>query len=62
MNVLLISAMQAAETLARFHQEQAGKMPPGAVQDHHQDMAQRCLADVDDIRGHLLAVGATVEH
>jgi hypothetical protein len=62
MNVLLITALQAAETLARFHQEQAGKMPPGAVQDHHQDMARRCLADIDDIRGHLFAVGATVEH
>jgi hypothetical protein len=60
--VLLITALRAAETLARFHQEQADKMPPGAVQDHHQDLARRCLADIDDIRGHLFAVGATVEH
>jgi hypothetical protein len=62
MNVLLITALQAAETLARFHQEQADKMPPGAVQGHHQDMAQRCLSDVEDIRGHIFAVGLTVEH
>jgi hypothetical protein len=54
------TALQAAETLARFHQEQAHKMPPGVVQDHHQDMARHCLADIDDIRGHLFAVVATV--
>jgi hypothetical protein len=62
MNVLLITALHAAETLARFHQEQAAKMPPGAVQTHHQDMARRCLADIEDIRAHLFAVDATVEH
>jgi queuine/archaeosine tRNA-ribosyltransferase len=62
MTVLLITALQAAETLARFHQEQADKMPPGAVQGHQQDMARRCLADIEDIKGHLFAVGATVEH
>jgi hypothetical protein len=61
MNVLLITALHAAETLARFHQEQADKMPPGAVQDHRQDMARRCLADIDDIRGNIFAVGATVK-
>jgi hypothetical protein len=44
MTILLINALRAAETLASFHQEQAGKMPPDAVQVHHQDMAQRCLA------------------
>jgi hypothetical protein len=62
MNVLLITALQAAETLARFHRQQADKMPPGGVQDHHQDSARRCLADVEDIRAHLFAVDATVEH
>jgi hypothetical protein len=62
MTVLLVTALQAAETLARFHQEQANKMPPAAGQDHHQDMAQRCLADIEDIRAHLFAVDATVEH
>jgi hypothetical protein len=62
MTVLLINALRAAETLASFHQERADTMPPGAVQDHHQDMARRCLADLDDIRGNILAASVTVEH
>jgi hypothetical protein len=62
MTVLLITALHAAETLAKFHQEQADKMPPGGVQDHHHDMTRRCLADVEDIRHQVVGAGVTVEH
>jgi hypothetical protein len=59
---MLVTALRAAERLAKFHQEQADKVPPGGVQDHHWDMARRCLADVEDIKGHILASGVTVEN
>lgn len=62
MIVMLITALQAAETLARFHREQADKMPPGSVREHNEDMARRCLADVDDIKHEILASGDMIEH
>jgi hypothetical protein len=57
-----MDALRAAETLAYFHQERADMMPPGAVKDHHQDMARRCLADMDDIRVNILTTSVIVEH
>jgi hypothetical protein len=47
MTVLLITALRAAETLARFHMEQAANVPAGLIQNRHRDMARKCLADAD---------------
>jgi hypothetical protein len=62
MTVMLITAVQAAETLARFHCEQVDKTPPGPDQDHHRDMARHCAEDAEQTKGWIEAAGVTVEN
>jgi hypothetical protein len=62
MTVQRTITLRAAETLATFHREEAENVPPGAVRDHHEDMARRCLADVEDIKHQIGGAGLTVEN
>jgi hypothetical protein len=62
MTVPFITALRAAETLAIFHLGEVENVPPGDVQNHHQDMVLHCLADVEDIKQKIVGADDTVEN
>jgi hypothetical protein len=61
MSVMLITALRAAETLAAFHLQRAGKAAGEELADHL-DRAQRCTDDVERITSEILAGGLSVEN
>ncbi len=61
MTVLLITALRAAETLAAYHRQRVNQTL-GAPQAYHQDMAGRCLADIEYFKRQFAAAGATFEN
>jgi hypothetical protein len=52
--VTLVTALQAAETLVTFHLQQVVQTA-GERQLYHLDMAERCEADIEDIKQRLAA-------
>jgi hypothetical protein len=52
--ITLVAALHAAETLETFHLQQVVQTA-GERQAYHLDMAERCEADVADIKQHLAA-------
>jgi hypothetical protein len=58
--VTLVTALHAAETLATFHLQQVVQTA-GERQVYHLDMAERCEADIEDIKLRLAAKDMTVE-
>ena len=61
MTVPLITAMRAAATLAAHHRRLA-ENSTGATREHHLEMLQRCLDDIENIRQQIAASGVTPEH
>jgi hypothetical protein len=61
MNIMLVTALRAAETLAAYHRQRAD-MTRGEVRDYHLDMARRCLDDSERIKRQLADGGVTVEN
>jgi hypothetical protein len=61
MNIMLVTALHAAETLAAFHRERADETR-ATVHDYHQDMARRCLDDIEHIKRQLADGGVTIEN
>jgi hypothetical protein len=61
MTVMLVTALQAAQTLGAFHRERATDTT-GDARAHHADMAWRCAEDVESITRAILASGVTVEN
>ncbi len=61
MTILLITALQAAETLATYHRQRVDQTL-GARQQWHADMALQCEENIEDIRRQLAAGGATPEN
>jgi hypothetical protein len=61
MTVQLITALQAAETLAAYH---VGRIEQtvGLRQTFHDHMRRRCLEDIDDIKKQPAAGGVTAEN
>jgi hypothetical protein len=60
MTVLLITALRAAETLAKYHRQRAA-YSAGEARAYHQDMARRCAEDAESITRGIGAAGLTVE-
>ncbi len=54
MTVLLITALQAAETLGAYHRQRVDQTL-GARQQWHAEMAMRCEENIEDIRQQLAA-------
>jgi hypothetical protein len=61
MNIMLVTALHAAETLAVYHLQRAD-MTLGAAHDYHLDMARRCLDDIEHIKRQLADGGVTIEN
>jgi hypothetical protein len=61
MTVLLVAALQAAETLAAHHRGRI-EQTRGQKQAHHEQMHRRCLEDIEDIMRQLAASGVTVQN
>ena len=61
MNITLITALHAAETLATYHRERAD-MTLGSARDYHLDIAKRCLDDIGRIKRQLADGGVTFEN
>jgi hypothetical protein len=61
MNIMLVTALRAAETLAAYHRQRAD-MTLGEVHDYHLDMARRCLDDIEHIKRQLADGGVTLEN
>jgi hypothetical protein len=60
MTVLLVTALNAAETLAIYHRERA-ENSAGDARAFHQDMDRRCCDDADDIKRMIAGAGVAVE-
>jgi hypothetical protein len=58
---MLISALQAAETLGAFHRQRA-EQTLGARQLWHAQMARLCEESIEDIKQQLVAGGVTPEN
>jgi hypothetical protein len=59
--IKLFTAMHAAETLVTFHLSQVVQTS-GERQAYHLDMAERCEADIEDIKQHLGVEDVTIEN
>jgi hypothetical protein len=60
MTVLLVTALQAAETLAVYHRGRV-EQTLGFRRAYHEEMHRRCQVDIEDIKEHLATGGATAE-
>jgi hypothetical protein len=60
MIVSLITALQAAETLAAYHRGRI-EQTLRQRQAYHEQMRRRCLVEIDDIKDQLAAGGVTAE-
>jgi hypothetical protein len=61
MTVLLVTALQAAETLAAYHSERFDQTL-GARQEWHAEMARLCGENIEDIKRQLAESGVTTEN
>jgi hypothetical protein len=61
MTVTFTIALQAAEALASFHLQRT-KQTLAKPRTYHQDMAQRCLDDIERIKRQLIDAGVTLEY
>jgi hypothetical protein len=59
--VMRVTALHAAEMLATYHLQQVVQAADER-QTYHLDMAERCEADIEDIKQRLAAEGVTVEN
>jgi hypothetical protein len=60
MTIMLITALQAAQTLAVFHSERV-QQTLGANQDYHRGVARLCEADAERIKYTLAHGGVSAE-